>query len=602
MRWINKKSFLAAGIAVALIWLLVWLLLDPLIKWALVRAGQTAAGAKVEIARVHTSLRRGEFLIEGVQVANKHEPMKNLLQFDKAEFRFSPGQALRAKAVVDDAELDGLQFGTPRKTSGALALGRSKSSGFERKIEEQLAPAEQESLSKLNEAKQLKAEVDPKKLSSAKALDDAQAQLKELGGKTKDKLGVEQIDAQIKQIQQEVDALQKGGNSPADIAAKAKAAADAQNKIKALLAQVQASRDTVNGDYGKVQQALRKADDLKHKDVNGLMKAAGLPSLDPESITKRLLGQGAARKIETALYWIKWARRRHAASQKAKAAQPPPVRRGVDIEFPRPHSYPAFLLVKGRLSGKVAKLFNGRDMDLAGVVEGVASNPPLYGKPARLALSGKAAGGIAMALHGLLDETREPGEDEVKLSYSGFPLAGMALGDNELAADITRGVGRVDGTVRIVGDQWNGRFVVQADGVSLTPKLSLPGPAAQYAGAALSSIRRFTATIGVEGKEDDLRFTIASDIGKTVSDGLRRAASSALLAQRKQLEDKVDALYGPRARQIQSQADALQKQLLAPLDRQQRQLNEQLQKAVARALPTQNLQRALPKGFPKIFR
>src|SRR5205807_4548166 len=139
-----------------------------------------------------------------------------------------------------------------------------------------------------------------------------------------------------------------------------------------------------------------------------------------------------------------------------KAKQRPPLRRGANIEFPEARSLPAFLLVKAKLAGRVDKLFSGQDMDLSGQLGGVTSNPPLYGKPAVLSLSGRAAGGVAMALEGRLDQTREPGATELKLSYAGFPLAGLALGDPELGADVKDGRGRLNGAVRIVGDQWNG--------------------------------------------------------------------------------------------------------------------------------------------------
>lgn len=597
MKWVKKGSAAAAAFVFGLVWLLVWVFLDPLIKRALVSAGEAAAGAKVEIGSVRTRLLRGDLLVQSVFVADKHEPMKNLFQLDRADFRFSPRAALEAKAVIENAELSGLQFGTPRKTSGALPARRRRSSAFEKKIEEQLAPAKQESLAKLGQVKKLAAKVDPSKLSSTQALAAAQEKLKELGGRTKDQLGVDQLDAQIKDIQKQVASLQAGGGSPADLAAKAQTAAQLQGRIKALLGQVQASKQRVAEGYGQVQQALLKASDLKSRDVNALLAAAGVPALDAQSMTRRLLGPAAARKLETALYWVRWARRRQAVSQRAKAKQAPPLRRGVDIEFPNARSYPAFLLVQASLSGRLSKLLAGQDMDLAGRLGGLTSNPPLYGKPATLSLSGRAARGLSMALEGLVDDTKPDGPTRLKLSYAGFPLSGLSLGDGELAALATGGVGRVDGTLSIVGDQWKGRFTLEADGVRLSPKLQLSGPAEGYARQALSSVRRFSADVGVEGTQDDLRVTIASDLGKTLSDAVKKAASSALLAQRKELQAKVEAAYAQRAKPIQDQAAALQKQLLAPLDREQQQLDDALKRAVSRAVPLQGLPKglALPK-------
>jgi uncharacterized protein (TIGR03545 family) len=595
MKWIKKGNVAAAVGAALLLWLLGALFFDTLLRWALIRGGQSAAEARVEIGSVKTRLFKGSLELSNVAIADKKEPMRNLLEFDRADLRFSPAQALRAKAVIEDAGLVGLRFGTPRKKSGALR--RSKPSKFETMVEGQLAPAKQQTLAKVEHAKAVVPEVDPDKLASAKALDEAEGRLKAASYKAEERLGVPSMEARIKEIQADVDALKKGGGSPAETAAKIKKAQDLQRRIKTLLAQVQASRDAANRDIDQVQAALRKADDLKSKDVNGVLAAAGLPALDAESMTKRLLGPQAAKKISTALYWIRWARKRQ-ASQKEKATEPPAPRRGVDIEFPHPRSMPEFLLVKGTLAGEAASLFEGRDMSLAGTLSGVTSNPPLFGKPTLLALEGAAKGGPSMRLDGRLDQTREPGAIELKLGYSGFPLAGLSLGDQEVAADVKAGVGRVDGTVRVVGDQYKGQFVLQADGVTLEPKIGLGGSAAGYAASALKGVRRFTATVSLEGRENDLHFSVASDIGQTLADGLKKAASSELLAQRKKVEQKVDALYARRAKDLHARTNSLQAQLLGPLDKQQKTLEEQLRRAAAGALASGDLK----KTFGKLFR
>jgi len=595
MSWINWKNLVKAAVVFIVVWVLVVLFFDPLLRWGLVHAGEAAAGAKVDIGSLHTSFRRGTLTMSDVAVANKHDVMKNLFQLDEAEVSFSPGAALRAKVVIPTAALKGLQLGTPRKTSGALPA--SKPGKLAQLVEKQLAPAKEKLDFDVSKAKNAAAEVDPKKLESLKGLDDAQQQLSQTGNKLKGQLGVDKIDAQIKDVEAQIKQLQSGGNNAAQIARKAKLAADLQAKIKGLLAQVQQSRQAVDQQLGAVRGQLAKADDLRHKDVNGLLAAAGLPTLDAESLTRHLLGPAAAKKISTAVYWISWIRQR-SASQKAKAQQPPPARRrGVDFEFPRAHTYPAFLLEKAEITGKMAALLEGKDMALQGLLTGVTSNPPLYGRPAELTLKGAAAGGgPAMALQGTVDQTKEPGALRLKLHYAGLPLSGLGLGDEQLGASLKGGVGTLDGDIGVVGDQWNGTVRLDASGVTLSPQVKLSGPAAGYASQALSGIRRFGVTIGLSGREDDLHLTMKSDLGQAVASGLSSAFKGAVAQQRAQVEAKVNALYAARRQQLQSQADALQKQLLAPLDRQQAQLNDQLKRAVS-----QGLGRALPKGFKLPF-
>lgn len=580
--WVNRKKTVAALVVLGVIWLLAVLFLDPLLKRGLITAGQAAAGAKVEIGALRTSLLKGSLTIQNVAVANKNDPMKNVVEFSDAALRFSPGAALRGKIVIPEAAIRGIQAGTARKTSGALA--RTKPSRLERLVGEQLAPAKANFEAGFDKAKAAAVEVDPRKLASTKGLEEARKKLDAVGDDWKKKVGGDQIEAQYKEIEKQVQSLQSGGNSPQDIARKAQAAAEAQKKIKALLAQVEQARASVNADIGGVRAKLDEARKLRDKDLDGLLKAAGLPSLDAESLTRQLLGPAASKKLSTALYWIAWARKR-SASQAQKADERPPRRRGTNFEFPRAHTYPAFLLEKAELTGKQADLFQGRDMELSGTLTGVTSNAPLYGKPARLALKGAVpGGGPTMALLATVDQTRAPGATEVGLQYAGLPLSGLSLGDEQVGAGLKDGAARLNGTVRISGDEWKGSVLVQADGVKLEPKLALTGPAAGFASSALSGVRRFNATIGISGKEDDLKFSLSSDLGQTLADGMKQAVSGELAKQRAALAAKVDAAYAGQAKELQARTDALQKQLLGPLDAQKAKLDEQLRKATSQAL------------------
>lgn len=581
--WINAGSVKKTAAVAAVLFLFFWLALDPLLKWGLVKAGQAAAGAKVDIGSLSTSVTAGKLEIRGIAVANKNEPMKNLFELSEAVFQFSPGQALRGKVVIPQSGLKGFQLGTARKTSGALP--RSKPSALESMVERQLAPAEKNLGGDVSKAKAAAAEVDPKKLESLKGLDAAQNELGKVGGQLKGQVGADKLDAQIKDLEAQIKQLQGGGNAPQDIARKAQLAGSLQGKIKALMAQVDQSRAAVGQQFAGVQSKLKSAEDLKHKDVNGLLAAAGLPTLDAESLTRHLLGPAASKKLSTAIYWISYVRKR-AAPQQDKAAAPPPAarRRGVNIEFPQARSYPQFLLERAELSGKMAALFQGQDMDLQGVLTGVTSNPPLYGKPAQLTMKGAVPKGPSMSLVATVDQVKKPGATELQLRYAGLPLTGMALGDDQLGASLKGGLATLNGTIRIVGDQWNGTVLLQADQVSLEPKVTLAGPAAGFAKAALSGIRRFTLTIGISGVESDLHFHISSDLGQTVAEGMKKAFSGELAKQRKAVEDKVNALYAGRAKQLQAQTDEAQKKLLAPLDKQKAQLDDQLKRAVSQGL------------------
>jgi uncharacterized protein (TIGR03545 family) len=592
MGWIKKGNVIALAAAAGLMALLTVCFLDSLVKRALVAAAQAAVQAKVDIVSVDVRVLRGSLLIEGFAAADKSEPMKNLLEFERASLAFKPSAALRGKVVISDASLSGLRFGTPRKASGLLPRPE-KPSALERMARRALASEEgRAALSKLSQAKSaLSGDLDPSRLKSLAGLDEAQKKFDEVSGRWKEKaIAFKNFDKDVAAVQAELKSLGQGGSSPADIARKIQALQQAQAKLKALRDQVQSARKDLEADLGLVKEALNKAEELKRQDLNGLLAAAGLPSLDADSLTKRLLGPALSQKLGSALYWVNWAKTKSAGSAAKKAPQRP-RRAGVDVTFPTPGADPAFLLEKASIDGRLAAAFQGKDLDLGGTLTGVTSDAPLYGKPARLSLKGAVAGGPRLSVEGRLDQTRSPGAASVSFDYAAMPLAGLILGDDEMGALVSAGAARLNGQISSQGELWKGEILIEASGLALDPKLGLTGETARLAASALRGIKTFKARVAVEGAEDDLRFTLSSDLGRALAEGLKGAFSAELAVQRKALEAKLDALYAGKAKDLQAQAGRLQTQLLGPLDAQQGLIEKALKDAAGKSLGTNPLER-----------
>lgn len=584
MSWVRKGRVLGLLGGLGLLWLLVVLLFDPMLKRALISSGQAAAGAKVEIASLRTRWLKGTLEIRGIAVADAAEPMRNAVEVGRAAFALDTGALLRGKAVVREAALEGLRFGTARRTSGALPKPPPPSA-LSRAVQKAIAPAQDETLGALGSVKaNAAAEVDAAKLEGLRRLDEAKAKGKEVEERWKGKQAeAKEIEAEAKAVGEQLKALGAGGSSPADILRKAQQAQDAQRRIKGLIARVDAQREQARKDLAEAQSALREADELRRKDLQGLMAAAGLPSFDAQDLGRRLLGARTSARLTTALGWMRWARERSAA-RKAAAPPRPPRRKGVDVEFPRARVYPQFLLENAKLSGTLDGLFMGKDMELAGRLHGVTSNPRLYGKPALLELSGDAPGAGRLRLGGRLDQQDDPVGVGVSFSGEGFSLAGAALGDGSVGGVIADGRARVSGELRSAGEEWKGEVLVEATGVRVEPKVSLPAPADALVADALRSLGSFKARIGISGREDDLKLAFSTDAGETVAAAMRKAVSGRVEAQRKALQAKLDALYADKVKEARAQADALSAKVLGPLDAQKGALEKQLQEAVGKAL------------------
>jgi len=90
MSWVKKGPVLGTLGAVLLLWAFVFFFFDPLLKRGLIAGGEAAAGAKVEIGSVRSKWLKGTLEIKGVAVADRDEPMKNLVELSRIAFRMPP--------------------------------------------------------------------------------------------------------------------------------------------------------------------------------------------------------------------------------------------------------------------------------------------------------------------------------------------------------------------------------------------------------------------------------------------------------------------------------------------------------------------------------
>ncbi len=581
MSWLKKGplfSLLGGGL---LLWLLVWAFFDPLLKRGLIAAGQSAAGAKVEIASARTQWLAGTLELDGVAVADRSAPMKNAVQFSRALFQFDVGQALRGKAVIRRASVTGLRFGVARATSGALPKA-GPPSALEKRIKDSLAPAGAAAAAAAGGVKaNAAAQVDAAKLQSLKKLDEAKVRAEEIQKEWAGKAGeTKAIADEAKAVGEELKALGRGGSSPADILAKIAKAQDAQKKIKELIARSDAQRALARRELAEVQDDLKRAGELRRQDASSLLAQAGLPSLDSADLTRRLLGDAAAARLNTALRWLRWAKEKAAAR---KAAVPPQPKRGAgaDIEFPEPGTMPQFLLEQAELSGSLDGGAQG-PLDFKGTLRGVTSNPTLYGKPAVLDLSGTASGGRSLTVTARLDQQDDPVAIGVSFSAAGLPLAGATLGDASLGGTLARGTASASGRLKSVRDEWDGQVLVRASGVRVEPAAG-SGPAAAAVAAALKSVDSFQAKVGISGRENALNLSFSSNLGELLAGAMRKSLSAGLDSQRAALQAKVDALYQDKLKAVSPATGGLSASVLGPLDAQRAGLDKLLKDALGKS-------------------
>ncbi|MBO4439396.1 MAG: TIGR03545 family protein [Spirochaetaceae bacterium] len=133
----GRIKFLPIILVFAFIFALISVVLafkNPILKAVLIKAGETAAGAKCEIESVNLKLLDSKLTVQGIAVANKNQPMKNLAEVSNLVLDFDLVQLLKGRMVADELAVEGIQLGTDRETSGALPEKEKK------KVEKETTP------------------------------------------------------------------------------------------------------------------------------------------------------------------------------------------------------------------------------------------------------------------------------------------------------------------------------------------------------------------------------------------------------------------------------------------------------------------------------
>ncbi len=93
---------------------------DPTLRLGAIYSAQKAVGAKVEIEAIKTGASPVSLLASNVQIANRNAPGTNLIEFESLILDISGAALGRKSLIVDEGELTGLRWGTPRQDSGFL--------------------------------------------------------------------------------------------------------------------------------------------------------------------------------------------------------------------------------------------------------------------------------------------------------------------------------------------------------------------------------------------------------------------------------------------------------------------------------------------------
>jgi len=563
---------------------------DHLLRKGIEAGGTAAVGAEVDLASARIHLLRGNVTLRGLQVTNPDSPMTNLVQLDEIVAQIALKPLLEKKVVVDTVAIRGVRFNTPRKRSGAIphpapAPSRASQNALQwaQSVRipgldlsglgqvQQIINVRPDSLQSLREARALAARADSTKTDFEAELrsadpspvaDSAQALAARLRGQTPRSLGVQ-------------------------------GTRDAIASVQRVLGQVRSSRDRLNGLKSRVDTgvaALRAGaatmDRARQADYAYAQQLVRIPSLSAPDISMALFGKLAVAKVKPVLYWLNLAEQYIPPGMRPQPNPGPERARmaGVTVTFPKAHTWPTFLLRHAD-----ASLTLGGEGAAAGDygawIEGVTTQPAVYGGPLRFAAQRTAAakGPRQLRVAGLVDRSKPSPHDSVDALVSGvaFPAADIDVAgarlefpDNTVNFALDRRGDGLSGLLHITAPSVHWVRMSGDTAAAASAPLGSKAWVEGLAWRAVSSVKDLDLSIRFSGRPDAPALDVTSNVGAAVSSALTREVGAEVQRVQARARAKVDSLVNQQVAAARAKLTAVQTDIQGRVAAQQQRLQD----------------------------
>ncbi|MFH1976779.1 MAG: TIGR03545 family protein [Pseudomonadota bacterium] len=535
IRWQGLVAFLGVTISICLI---LFLVVDTIVKRVIENSGTKIVGAKVELEKADLSLFPAGLTLFGLQVTDPEEPMKNAVEIGRIAGTLDSLQLLRRKVIVNEMSVEGVRFGTQRIKSGAISKKTEKDGKDEKKNSIPGLP-----IMKLPDIQVI---LGKENLQTVQLIQSIRTDIegrKELWTKNITELpGKEKIDGYRKRIE----ALKGIKDSKKDIGGILGSAGEAQTlykDIQADLELLQKSRKELNSNLANFKDQITKIEKAPQEDIRRLSEKYGFSAYGLANMSRFFIEPGITAWIDRGLYWKAKLEPifERVIEKKGGAEVVRPLRtKGSDARFKEKEPLPDFLI-------RVAKVSVQLPMgDFSGAVKNITPDQNILGQPLLFIFSGEKLPGVrSVRLDGAVNRV-SPGspEDRINLSLEGYKIQAMSFtqnssmplklekGDADLNLNALLSKGFIDATV-----------AAKLQGVHI----SAGGTDADSGfGKAISSALSGVSTVGVKaritGPSDNYQVQISSNLDEI----LKNAVGSIIKDQVALFENKLRAAISDR--------------------------------------------------------
>jgi uncharacterized protein (TIGR03545 family) len=546
-----------------LIGILVVIFAEPVARDTTEEVSTELLGTQVDVGRLDLLPRQASVDLGALQIADPFEPRRNLVEADRIVLKLNPEALAEKKLVVERFALQGMRFGTARKTparpvSGdgfapqALRAVRAWGEQFDVPIL-QLTPIDTikslvldpTQLGTVQAAQRLLARTDSTRQALAQGfqavdvrgtVDTARALADRLSKTDPKQLGLDGTRQAIESVRQTL------------------------KQVDAAKQQVQALERNVSGGVRLLSTGVSNLDEARKRDYAFARSLLKLPTFSSPDIGNAFFGKVSIDRFQQALYWAELAR--HYMPPGLLPRQDPGPKRlrasGATIRFPKEQSWPSFLLQVGQIDFTIADgLLKGA---YAATVQGVTSAPALYGKPMVVSARRDAPGSVIAGLDvgAVVDHRTSAIRDSVSARLRGVQLPSFAIPG--LPFRLAPGTGAANLTFALRGDQLLGRWSIGSKDVAwaLDSAAGRGSDLERLVWRVISGIKQLDVSAQVSGSLKAPRLSVRSNLDDAIAQRLKAVVGEEVAKAEALARAKVDSLVSDKVEPVKQRIAAVQ--------------------------------------------
>mgnify|MGYP000221095721 CR=1 FL=1 len=532
IRWWGLGVFVCIG----LLW---WLLIDVVIKFAIETAGTELNGAKVELASADFQLLGAQLTLHQLQVTNPKLPMENAFAASLIDLEFDSLRLLRRQFIVEQMSVIDLELNTPRASSGAIG-GRFFS---------QQGAFNSDNLKLANTIPGLSLPNTEAMLAEEKQ--HLQNQVKEIS---------ENLQALEGQWQKHIDELPNDDDLKAykkrwktlkekDWMEKLQGIRQLQKDIENDLNTISSLDEQLEKDLLTVQQQIHKAQQLPAKEADRLLAKVGL-SNGTQAITEAIMSGQVKQWIKQGSGFITSISGGASASSKPA---PPARGKGQWIHFNETQSMPDTLIRHADINGRLSVA--GQVINFQGKAQDLSHQPQRWLQPAQFTISGTSPKGGELYAEGIIDH-RESANHKIRFSVKDLSVEKIKLSQsNVLSLDMLGGFANIQGDLSIKGNNIDLQTSSQFKQVDLKANSQSSSRANAIIVDALSDIKDFSLSIGLNGTTQNPQLIFNSDMDKLLGGALNNEIKKQSAGLKDKLQKNIATQLKPQLQQLNQQSD-----------------------------------------------